>query len=86
MNFIVQCVPSFKGYIEDKVMDVKLQIGKRSWHVKLLQCHRPSYRCLSAGWSLFAKESELQPEDICIFELINMGDAVFKVHVFKRHS
>ncbi|TKY50757.1 B3 domain-containing transcription factor VRN1 [Spatholobus suberectus] len=74
-------VPDLKGIIENKKNYVMLQLGERSWNVKLLRCH-----ILSAGWPLFASESELQPGDVCVFELINREDSVFKVHVFKRHS
>ena len=82
----MQGVPSLKGYIENEEKNAMLQIGKRSWHVKLSRCDRPTARRLSAGWSLFACESELQPEDVCIFELVNGKDSVFKVHVFKRDT
>ncbi|KAL1300296.1 hypothetical protein HN51_044981 [Arachis hypogaea] len=76
-------VPTLKGYIEDKVKDVALKVGERQWQVKLLPC-RNSARRLSGGWSLFVHENGLQAEDVCVFELINMEDSVFKVHVFKR--
>ncbi|CAI8596799.1 unnamed protein product [Vicia faba] len=76
-------VPNLQGVIENKKTNVMIQIGERSWNLNLL----PSYnnirsRRLSAGWSLFARESGLQPGDVCIFELINKKDLVFKVHVF----
>jgi hypothetical protein len=78
----MQCVPSLKGVIANKAKDVMLQIGKRSWNVKLLRCcDDKNGRRLSAGWSLFASESGLQPGDVCVFELINKKDLVFKVHV-----
>ncbi|MED6146716.1 hypothetical protein PIB30_037161 [Stylosanthes scabra] len=75
-------VPTMKDYIEDKREDVMLKVGKRQWQVKLLPCHNASRR-FSGGWSLFANENGLQAEDVCVFELINMEDLVFKVHVFK---
>ncbi|WJX37369.1 hypothetical protein P8452_25137 [Trifolium repens] len=75
-------VPSLKGVIENKEKYVKLQIGKRSWNVKLLHCNDNNYgRRLSAGWHLFASENGLQPGNVCIFELINKKNLVFKVHV-----
>ncbi|XP_028220427.1 B3 domain-containing protein REM16-like [Glycine soja] len=72
-------LPDLKGIIENKEKYLKLQLGERSWNVKLLNNR------LSAGWTSFASESELQPGDVCVFELINREDSVFKVHVFKRH-
>ncbi|CAK8565812.1 unnamed protein product [Lathyrus sativus] len=74
-------VPNLKGIIDDKTMDVKVKIGKRSWNLKLLSYHDKTHRCLSAGWSSFARESGVQPGDVCVFELINKEDLVFKVHV-----
>jgi len=75
----MQPLPDLKGIIENKEKYLKLQLGERSWNVKLLNNR------LSAGWTSFASESELQPGDVCVFELINREDSVFKVHVFKRH-
>ncbi|XP_057426584.1 B3 domain-containing transcription factor VRN1-like [Lotus japonicus] len=85
-----QGVPDFEGYIENIDKYVKLQIGEeRSWNVKLLRViPTMGRRFFSAGWSLFVCESELQPGDVCVFELINREeeDPVFEVHVFKRHN
>jgi hypothetical protein len=79
----MQCVPSLKGVIENKDKYVMLQIGKRSWNLKLLHCNDDKNgRRLPAGWPLFASESGLQPGYVCVFELINKNDLVFKVHVF----
>ncbi|WJX37370.1 hypothetical protein P8452_25138 [Trifolium repens] len=76
-------VPSLKGVIENKAKNVMLQIGKRSWNVKLIYCNdNRNCRRLSAGWRLFASESGLQPGNVCIFEVINKKNLVFKVHVF----
>ncbi|KAE9611543.1 putative transcription factor B3-Domain family [Lupinus albus] len=77
-------VPNMDGYIEKKNMNVTLEHGERSWKVKLLGSNNSACRRrFSAGWCLFASESELHPGDVCIFELINTEDIVFKVHVFK---
>ncbi|CAJ2640163.1 unnamed protein product [Trifolium pratense] len=79
-------VPSLKGVTEHKEKYVMLQIGKRSWNVKLLRCNdEEKGRRLSAGWNLFASESGLKPGDVCVFELINKNDLVFKVHSYQRY-
>ncbi|CAK8565826.1 unnamed protein product [Lathyrus sativus] len=76
-------VPNLEGVIENKEKNVILQIGESSWNVKLLRVNKDiKGRHLSAGWSLFASENELQLGDVCVFELINKEDLVFKVHVF----
>ncbi|MED6125338.1 hypothetical protein PIB30_067584 [Stylosanthes scabra] len=76
---------TLKGYIENEMKDVTLKVGKREWQVKLLP-RRTTRRRLSGGWSLFTREGGLQAEDVCVFELINMEDLVFKVHIFKREG
>jgi len=76
-----------KKVIENKEKYVILQIGKRTWNVKMICSNKAKYGgYLSAGWSFFASESELLPGDVCVFELIDKKDLVFKVHVFKRDS
>ncbi|CAJ1977621.1 unnamed protein product [Sphenostylis stenocarpa] len=80
-------VPYLKDIIDMKEKYVvALQLGKRSWNVKLIPYHDFRAHKFSGGWSLFAKENKLQPGDVCVFELINMEDLVFKVHVFKQQS
>ncbi|XP_057734780.1 putative B3 domain-containing protein Os03g0621600 [Arachis stenosperma] len=80
------CIPGLEGYVDNGVKNVKLEYGDRSWPVKMLNCNKTySNRFLSAGWNLFAQENELKPGDVCVFELVNMQDLVFKVHVFAAH-
>ncbi|XP_058782152.1 B3 domain-containing transcription factor VRN1-like [Vicia villosa] len=76
-------VPNLEGIIENKERYVILKNEKSSWNVKLLCSKKNSNkRFLSAGWSLFARETGLQSGDVCVFELMNKEDLVFKVHVF----
>jgi hypothetical protein len=83
----MQSVPDLKGVIENKDQNVILQTGKRSWNVKLLRCYEgENRRRLSAGWNLFLSGSGLKSGDVCVFELINKKDLVFKVRVFKSDS
>ncbi|XP_057426920.1 B3 domain-containing transcription factor VRN1-like [Lotus japonicus] len=79
-------VPGLEGYVENIEKVVKLQIGERSWNVKLLRLRLTSGRRFCAGWSLFAKESGLQTGDVCVFEFINREEPVFEVHISKSHS
>lgn len=74
-------IPNLEGYIENKMSNVVLQLGKKSWNVKLL-----GFNYLGRGWHKFVGEIELQQGDVCIFELICRKRAVFKVHVFKSQS
>ncbi|KAK7280570.1 hypothetical protein RJT34_25634 [Clitoria ternatea] len=78
-------VPAMKDYINEKEEKyVKLEVGERSWDVKLLRSQNSSGCRLSSGWSMFAAEIELLPGDVCVFEFISVQDLVFKVHVFKN--
>ncbi|MED6198367.1 hypothetical protein PIB30_065709 [Stylosanthes scabra] len=80
-------IPSLEGYAGKEVKNVKLENGDRLWPVKMLCCNKSySSRCLSAGWNSFARETELKPGDVCVFELVNMQDLVFKVHVFASQA
>ncbi|XP_057734782.1 B3 domain-containing protein REM19-like [Arachis stenosperma] len=80
------CIPVLEGYVDNGVKNVKLEYGDRSWPVRMLSCNKTySHRFFSAGWNLFAQENELKPGDVCVFELVNMQDLVFKVHVFAAH-
>ncbi|MED6107559.1 hypothetical protein PIB30_015090 [Stylosanthes scabra] len=80
-------IPGLEGYVGEEVKIVKLENGDRWWAVKMLRRNKGySSRCLSAGWNLFASETELKPGDVCVFELVNMQDLVFKVHVFASQA
>lgn len=61
-----------------------LQVGKRSWPVKLLRY--PSKYVLSGGWNSFARENSLRQGDVCIFELINRNQVVMKVSIFGQNG
>jgi len=55
----MQYVPTLNGVIENKEKYIMLQIGKKSWNLKLLPCcEAKNGRRLSAGWPLFASESQ----------------------------
>ncbi|KAL6227272.1 hypothetical protein ACLB2K_001231 [Fragaria x ananassa] len=63
---------------------VKLQVGDRSWPVKLNIYHKgSSIAKLSGGWPAFCQENSLSDGDVCIFELIQVNDVVLKVHIFR---
>ncbi|WVY91778.1 hypothetical protein V8G54_037292 [Vigna mungo] len=76
-------VPDLEGIIEKKEYMV-LQRGERSWRVRML-FNNARYR-FGAGIRLFLTENELKERDICIFELINKDNCIFKVYVFSRDN
>ncbi|KAL1338879.1 hypothetical protein HN51_033458 [Arachis hypogaea] len=75
-----------KKYLKQKQYAM-VRFRNKLWPLKLLPyvTKKESIR-LSTGWNLFAKASELQAGDVCIFELINMTNSEFDVHFFRSHS
>jgi len=53
----------------------------RSWPVKLRSCgHRGA--CFGSGWFRFLREARLRLGNVCVFELIDGEDIVFRVYIF----
>ncbi|KAM7251338.1 hypothetical protein ACFE04_023221 [Oxalis oulophora] len=65
---------------------VHLQVGEKSWPVKLRSYLHRGYKKGVFCWSEFARENSLQIGDCCLFELINKDDVVVKVSIFKNVS
>ncbi|XP_047169706.1 B3 domain-containing transcription factor VRN1-like [Vigna umbellata] len=55
---------------------VILEVGKKSWNVKL-----DSYCRSTSGWREFIRECQLKSGDICLFELIDKKKMVFEVTI-----
>ncbi|XP_027938341.1 B3 domain-containing transcription factor VRN1-like [Vigna unguiculata] len=56
--------------------EVTLQVGERTWKVKI------DSRCrFSCGWCVFIRGCELKPGDICRFKLIDKKKIVFQVTI-----
>ncbi|XP_027364811.1 B3 domain-containing transcription factor VRN1-like [Abrus precatorius] len=65
----------------DNVNEVTLQVGKRSWLVKLKYYPMHNYGRFSLGWSSFVRECHLKAGDVCFFELIDKRKNVLKVKI-----
>ncbi|GMN29831.1 hypothetical protein TIFTF001_002576 [Ficus carica] len=72
-----------RSYFQPKTQTAKLQMGKKSWSVKV-RYGTDNAHVLSGGWSSFARENSLHPGDVCVFELIKVNDIVLKVTIFKK--
>ncbi|KAL1292258.1 hypothetical protein AAHE18_20G258500 [Arachis hypogaea] len=74
----------FRKYFENNPQNANIRFGKKLFPVKLI--YRPSscVAFISAGWNLFARASQLQAGDVCLFKLINRKDPVFDVHICRR--
>ncbi|XP_028182545.1 B3 domain-containing protein REM19-like isoform X1 [Glycine soja] len=60
----------------DHINEVKLQVGKRSWNVKL-DC----YGRFTSGLHDFLSQCNVEAGDVCHFELIDKKKFVFEVRV-----
>ncbi|XP_022640640.1 B3 domain-containing protein REM9 [Vigna radiata var. radiata] len=54
--------------------NVILEVGKKSWDVKL-----DSYSRFTTGWAQFIRDCQLKPGDVCRFELMDKKKIVFEV-------
>ncbi|KAM7510272.1 hypothetical protein LguiB_009147 [Lonicera macranthoides] len=75
--------PFAKMHIKEGTSTVKLQISNKSWPVKTIPLRKNR---LCGGWQSFACENSLELGDVCLFELIDRDDLVFKVTIFKHTS
>ncbi|XP_020961332.1 B3 domain-containing transcription factor VRN1-like [Arachis ipaensis] len=77
-----------KDYIKPGKQTVTLLVGERSSKVRLIYYQKHSTSCLTAGWTRFARESDLEIGDACSFELLasDCEDIVMKVSIFKHST
>ncbi|KAF4380704.1 hypothetical protein F8388_017058 [Cannabis sativa] len=77
-----------KSWFEKKAQIVSLWVGEEYWHVNLAINKGSSSSGLehrfSGGWHAFARDNSLQPNDVCIFELINKNKPEVKVTIFRQ--
>ncbi|KAK7357872.1 hypothetical protein VNO80_17169 [Phaseolus coccineus] len=66
----------FENHGIAKSTEVILQLGKRSWNVKL-----DPYCRFTKGWNDFMRECRLKGGDICVLELIDKKKIVFEVSI-----
>ncbi|KDP44974.1 hypothetical protein JCGZ_01474 [Jatropha curcas] len=77
---------NFVSKIQQKAVEAKLQVENNLWHVNLnIYRHYNANRGLfCGGWRQFARGNSLKVGDICVFELIDDENAVFKVSIFRH--
>jgi hypothetical protein len=72
--------------MERMEQNITLQTSDRSWTMKLVRCANSSgglYGRLTHGWHAFAIGNALVIGDVCVFELINRTNGLFKVSIFR---
>ncbi|XP_056163529.1 B3 domain-containing protein LOC_Os12g40080-like [Syzygium oleosum] len=74
-----------KQHIQENKQIATLRYSDRLWPVKLVRSRgRASgtlYLSFSAGWRTFARETHVRAGNVCVFELIDRDDTVFKVSI-----
>ncbi|XP_039173110.1 B3 domain-containing transcription factor VRN1 isoform X3 [Eucalyptus grandis] len=71
-----------RQHIQENKKEGTLRYSDRSWPVKLSRYTRGIRVFFSAGWRAFARETHLCEGNVCVFELIDRDDVVFKVSIF----
>ncbi|XP_030517484.2 B3 domain-containing transcription factor VRN1-like [Rhodamnia argentea] len=76
-----------RRFIMQHILEIKeiatLRHSDRSWPVKLRRCpHSVRGASFSSGWDAFVRETRLLVGNVCVFELIDRDDVVFRVHIF----
>ncbi|XP_056175461.1 B3 domain-containing transcription factor VRN1-like [Syzygium oleosum] len=78
--------PFVKTYIRKKHQMVNLVYLGRSFEVQLRVYQRFNIASLGIGWSALARAACLRIGDICVFELINRDNIVFRVSIFSSED
>ncbi|XP_039161188.1 B3 domain-containing protein At3g17010-like [Eucalyptus grandis] len=80
------CVPCkfFRKHVQKNKQFVTLRYSDRSWQVKLRSYEHRRMAFLSTGWSSFMRETGLHISDVCVFELIDRDDIMFRVSMFNN--
>ena len=75
--------------MEKRERNVMLQTSDKLWTMRLVRCANSMgkvYGKLRQGWHAFAIGNALMVGDVCVFELIDKTDGLFKVSIFKSSS
>ncbi|KAK7252248.1 hypothetical protein RIF29_36065 [Crotalaria pallida] len=63
---------------------VTLQVGKRTWNVRLRYYPTSSYARFSDGWHVFIRECDLKAGDSCRIEMVDEENCLLNVSITKR--
>ncbi|OIW01860.1 hypothetical protein TanjilG_07155 [Lupinus angustifolius] len=75
-----------RRYFKKRMQNVMIKFGNKFWHLKVFCYLSKGSASFGNGWTLFAKENKLEVGDVCVFELINIEDKVFDLHIFRGHN
>ncbi|KAF9603199.1 hypothetical protein IFM89_034532 [Coptis chinensis] len=70
-----------KKHLTEKLDHVTLQVSDEcTWPVGCLFYR--GWGRMSKGWPIFQRENDIKEGDVCVFEMIEKEDVVFKVYIF----
>lgn len=76
-----------KQHLHENKQVATLRNSDRSWPVKLIrslgQARGDPALAFSTGWCAFARETDLRAGNVCLFELIDRDETVFKVSILR---
>ncbi|XP_030462444.2 B3 domain-containing protein At5g18000-like [Syzygium oleosum] len=76
-----------RGFITQHIQEIKeivtLRHSNRTWPVKL-RSYPSGLMLFSSGWIAFVRGTGLRAGSVCVFELIDRDDIVFRVYIFSR--
>ncbi|XP_056159243.1 B3 domain-containing transcription factor VRN1-like isoform X3 [Syzygium oleosum] len=74
-----------RGFITQHIQEIKeivtLRHSNRTWPVKL-RSYPSGLMQFSSGWIAFVRGTGLRAGNVCVFELIDRDDIVFRVYIF----
>lgn len=74
-----------RGFIMQHIQEIKeivtLRHSSRTWPVKL-RSYPSGLMQFSSGWIAFVRGTGLRVGNVCVFELIDRDDIVFRVYIF----
>ncbi|XP_074375127.1 B3 domain-containing protein REM14-like [Apium graveolens] len=74
-----------KVHLKERPKDVRVEYLGKEWNVNVpgrRPCETRTF--LNAGWSYIAKETNLQDDDVCVFQLISTKSYTLKLTIFRR--
>lgn len=77
----MQIMPSYLRDYAKHQQSIKLKYANRTWTATFLVYNKVCM--LGRGWSEFVKDNDLQVENICVFELINVKNVTLAVSIVR---
>lgn len=84
----MQYVPAryAKEHLKESPKDVRIEYLEEVWKVNVPRRPSETRTFLNAGWSDIVRETNLQEDDVCVFQLISTKSYTLKLTIFRRSS